>query len=73
MNEEASIDKIAHPMDFERLILDTIEFDKSVGLAKEYAKKHPDTLVIVTSDHGHSMTLNGTYNKKEAVEKQGMN
>ncbi|CAH0119942.1 hypothetical protein PAE9249_02451 [Paenibacillus sp. CECT 9249] len=71
MIEGASIDKMAHPMDFERLIWDTIEFDKTVGLAKEYAKRHKDTLVIVTADHGHSMTLNGTYNTKEAAGKSG--
>lgn len=71
MIEAASIDKMAHPMDFERLIWDTIEFDKTVGLAKKYAKQHGDTLVIVTSDHGHSMTLNGSYNTAEAEGKIG--
>ncbi|MFD0716902.1 alkaline phosphatase [Paenibacillus sp. GCM10027626] len=71
MIEGASIDKMAHPMDFERLIWDTIEFDKTVGLAKQYAKQHKDTLVIVTADHGHSMTLNGSYNTKEAAGKTG--
>lgn len=69
MVEGASIDKMAHPMDFERLIWDTIEFDKTVGFAKRYAEQHKDTLVIVTSDHGHSMTLNGSYNTKS--EKKG--
>lgn len=71
MVEGASIDKQAHTMDFERSIWDVIEFDKTVGLAKEYAKKHPETLVIVTADHGHSMTLNGTYNTKAAEGKTG--
>ncbi|GAX88889.1 alkaline phosphatase [Effusibacillus lacus] len=71
MVEAASIDKQAHPMDMERLIWDTIEFDKTVGLAKKYAEEHKDTLVIVTSDHGHSMTLNGTYNTKAAEGKTG--
>ena len=51
MVEGASIDKQAHNMDTERWILDTIEFDKAVARAKEYAKKHKDTLVIVTADH----------------------
>ncbi len=71
MVEAASIDKMAHPMDFERLIWDTIEFDKTIGIAKQYAVKHPDTLVIVTADHGHSMTLNGTYNTAAASGKSG--
>ncbi|UUZ86265.1 alkaline phosphatase [Paenibacillus sp. P26] len=71
MVEGASIDKMAHPMDFERTIWDTIEFDKTVGLAKQYAQEHKDTLVIVTADHGHSMTLNGTYDTVAAAGKTG--
>ncbi|AAU91582.1 MULTISPECIES: alkaline phosphatase [Methylococcus] len=51
MVEGASIDKQAHNMDTERFILDTIEFDKSVAVAKEYARTHPGTLVLVTADH----------------------
>ena len=38
-------------MDTERWILDTIEFDRAIGVAKQFAKQHPDTLVIVTADH----------------------
>lgn len=71
MVEGASIDKQAHTMDMERLLWDTIEFDQTVGLVKEYVRKHPDTLVIVTADHGHSMTLNGTFSVKEAAGKTG--
>ncbi len=51
MVEGASIDKQAHNMDTERWILETLEFDKAVGVARAYALKHPDTLVIVTADH----------------------
>ena len=51
MVEGASIDKQAHSMDSERFILDTIEFDRAVNVAKRYALAHPDTLVIVTADH----------------------
>ncbi len=51
MVEGASIDKQAHNMDTERWILDTLEFDKAVARAQDYAKKHKDTLVIVTADH----------------------
>jgi alkaline phosphatase len=49
--EGASIDKQAHNMDTERWILETIEFDKAVAVAKAYGSKHPDTLVLVTADH----------------------
>lgn len=51
MVEGASIDKQAHNMDTERWILDTIEFDKSIAVAQQYAKDHRDTLVLVTADH----------------------
>ena len=51
MVEGASIDKQAHNMDTERFILDTIEFDRAVDAAKQYAVIHPDTLVFVTADH----------------------
>ena len=49
--EAASIDKQAHNMDSERMILDTIEFDRAIQVAKDYATEHPDTLVLVTADH----------------------
>lgn len=51
MVEAASIDKQAHNMDTERWILDTIEFDRAIAVAKEFAEKNEDTLVIVTADH----------------------
>jgi alkaline phosphatase len=51
MVEAASIDKQAHNMDTERWIMDTIEFDKAVAVAKRFAEQNPDTLVIVTADH----------------------
>lgn len=49
--EGASIDKQSHLMDTDRWILETIEFDRAVQVARDYADTHPDTLVIVTADH----------------------
>jgi alkaline phosphatase len=51
MVEGASIDKQAHNMDTERWMLDTIEFDRTIKLVQEFARKRGDTLVIVTADH----------------------
>jgi alkaline phosphatase len=51
MVEGASIDKQAHNMDTERWILDTIEFDRAIKVAQEFAQKDGQTLVIVTADH----------------------
>jgi alkaline phosphatase len=49
--EGASIDKQAHAMDSERWLLETIEFDRAIAVARAYAAKNPDTLVVVTADH----------------------
>jgi alkaline phosphatase len=51
MVEAASIDKQAHNMDTERWILDTIEFDRAVAVCKEFARRNPDTVIVVTADH----------------------
>jgi alkaline phosphatase len=39
MVEGASIDKQAHNMDTERWILDTIEFDRAIEVAEDFARK----------------------------------
>lgn len=51
MVEGASIDKQAHLMDTERWILDVIELDRAIAVAKRFAEQNPDTLVLVTADH----------------------
>jgi len=51
MVEAASIDKQAHNMDTERWILDTIEFDRAVAVARQFASTNADTLIVVTADH----------------------
>jgi alkaline phosphatase len=51
MVEGASIDKQSHLMDTDRWLLEVIEFDRAIQVAKDFAAKHPDTIVIVTADH----------------------
>jgi alkaline phosphatase len=51
MIEGGSIDKQAHLMDSDRMVLDTIEFDRAIDVCRQFALAHPDTLVIVTADH----------------------
>ncbi len=51
MFEGASIDKQAHLMDTDRWILEVLEFDRTVQVAKDFAATHPGTLIIVTADH----------------------
>jgi alkaline phosphatase len=51
MIEGAHIDKQSHAMDAERAIGDTIEFDNAVAVAKSFAEKDGNTLILVLSDH----------------------
>jgi len=55
--EGAAIDKRAHAADPCGQIGETIAFDAAVGVALDYANAHPDTLVIVTGDHGHASQI----------------
>jgi len=58
--EGARIDHAAHANDIAGLLHDQIDFDDALGLGLAFAKEHPDTLVIATSDHGNSNPgLNG--------------
>ena len=45
MIEGASIDKQAHLMDTDRWLLEVIEFDRAIAVAKAFAEKNPDTLI----------------------------
>ncbi|RYG94813.1 MAG: alkaline phosphatase, partial [Alphaproteobacteria bacterium] len=48
------------PMDWDRAVYDTIEFDQVIGMAREFAKTNPDTLIVVTGDHTHGVSIIGT-------------
>jgi alkaline phosphatase len=60
MVEGGNVDKMSHPMDWDRALVETIEFDKAIGLAQEFVKTHPDTLIVVTGDHTHGVSIIGT-------------
>ncbi len=60
MVESALIDKASHPLDWERAIYNTIMLDQSVAIAKKFAETHPDTMIIVTGDHTHGISIIGT-------------
>lgn len=62
MVEAALIDKFNHPLDWERAAFDTIMLSNAVQIAKNFAKKNPDTLIIVTPDHTHSGSISGVVN-----------
>lgn len=54
MIEGASIDKQAHVARPCGTIGEMLAFDRTVKMAVDYAKKHGDTAVIVTADHGQA-------------------
>jgi alkaline phosphatase len=59
--EAASVDKQFHPLDQERGLSDLIEFDNAVGAAVEWVQANaPDTLIVITADHGHGYDVYGT-------------
>jgi len=51
MIEGGRIDHAAHRNDAPGTIRDTLAFDEAVGVALEFARKNPHTLLIVTADH----------------------
>ena len=60
MLEAGLVDKFSHPLDWTRSVGETIAFDKVVEKAQKYCDEHPDTLLIVTGDHTHSISVAGT-------------
>src|SRR5262245_36425412 len=61
MVEAGLIDKYNHPLDWERSVYDTIMLANAVQAAKDWAASHGnDTLIIVTPDHTHGVSIVGT-------------
>ncbi|MEK1929248.1 MAG: alkaline phosphatase [Pararhizobium sp.] len=72
MVEGASIDKMSHPLDWDRALIETIELDKAVGVARDFARTNPDTLIVVTGDHTHGVSIIGTVDdEKPGTEMRG--
>ena len=67
MVEGSQIDWGGHNNDAEYLIEEVLDFDKTLGVALDFAKKNGETLIIVTADHetgGFTLAADGNnYNK----------
>ncbi|QAA81732.1 alkaline phosphatase [Aequorivita sp. H23M31] len=67
MVEGSQIDWGGHSNDADYLIEELLDFDKTIGVALDFAKKNGETLVIVTADHetgGFTLSTDGgNYNK----------
>ncbi len=55
--EGASIDKQDHAANGCGQIGETVDLDEAVQVGLDFAKKHGDTLIIVTADHAHSSQI----------------
>ena len=51
MIEGSQIDWGGHANDAEYVIQETLDFDKTIGVALDFAEKNQNTLVLVTADH----------------------
>jgi alkaline phosphatase len=69
MVESGLIDKQAHGLDWERAVMDTILLDKAVEVAKGFsARRGEDTLILVTADHSHGLSIVGTIDDGKKAE-----
>ncbi len=50
--EGGRIDWAAHANDAGSMLHEILDFDEAVGKGLEFQRSHPDTLVLVTGDHG---------------------
>jgi alkaline phosphatase len=55
--EGASIDKQDHATNACGQIGETVAFDRAIGVALDYQRSHPNTLVVVTADHAHTSQI----------------
>jgi hypothetical protein len=57
MVESASIDKQSHQRKACGSIGELKQLDESLAVAMKFAESHPDTLILVTADHGQAAQL----------------
>ncbi|KAF9430632.1 hypothetical protein BGZ94_005440 [Podila epigama] len=81
MAEAASVDKMMHPLDYDRALADLLELDNTIGKTREWLKRNgleKDTLILVTADHAHSFDVYGSvdtqyfnsFSESEQLEKK---
>lgn len=52
--EGARIDHAAHNNDAAAMLWDQMAFDDAIATVLKFAEKNPETLIVITSDHGNS-------------------
>jgi alkaline phosphatase len=70
--EGGRIDHAAHANDAAALVREQLDLDAALADVIAFQRRHPDTLVVVTSDHGNGNPgLNGVGDTAKAVRKLG--
>lgn len=58
--EGGRVDHGCHSCDAAAALYDQVTFDESIAICLEFQRRHPDTLIVITTDHGNSnLGLNG--------------
>lgn len=68
MVEGSQIDWAGHANDADFLIAEMLDFDKTIGVAMDFAERNQNTLVIVLADHetgGFTLSAGSNYNEIE--------
>lgn len=68
MVEAGLIDKASHRLDGERSVYDTIMLSNAVQVAVDWSAQRRDTLILVTPDHTHPMSLIGTIDENKGAD-----
>jgi len=59
MVEQSQSDKLAHPLEYERVVYEAIELDNALGFVLNGQAKDNKTLTVVTADHAQPETIIG--------------
>jgi alkaline phosphatase len=69
--EGASIDKQDHAENPCGQIGETIAFDHAIKVGLDFAKTHPDTLIVITADHGHTSQIVDVPKTSDTIPRPG--
>uniref|UniRef100_A0A1I8A539 alkaline phosphatase n=1 Tax=Steinernema glaseri TaxID=37863 RepID=A0A1I8A539_9BILA len=67
MVEGGQIDLAEHDNKMRYALEELLEFDKAIGAAADIVNAGDDTLMLVTADHSHTLTMPGYLNRSESI------
>ncbi|TMS39927.1 hypothetical protein L596_006377 [Steinernema carpocapsae] len=65
--EGGLIDVAEHENKMHYSLEELVEFDKAIGAAAEMVQEKQDTLMVVTADHSHTLTMPGYANRSDSI------